>query len=74
MSGAVLPFRTSFLNTRSDAAEPLSGKAESLVEMHARARLCIDHTTISSKWEGDSLDVDYVLSLLLLPKRITPAA
>jgi hypothetical protein len=57
-----------------DAAEPLSGKAESLVEMHARARLCIDHTTISSKWEGDSLDVDYVLSLLLLPKRITPAA
>ena len=41
--------------------------------MHTRARLWIDHTTISPNWDGDSLDVDYVLSLLL-PKRITAAA
>ncbi|HLS77140.1 MAG TPA: DUF222 domain-containing protein [Nocardia sp.] len=53
---------------------PPTGKAESLVEMHTRARLHIDHTTISPNWDDDPLDVDYVLSLPLQPKRITPAA
>jgi hypothetical protein len=57
-----------------EAAEPLSGKAESLVEMHTRAGLHINHTTIKTKWQGDSLDIDYVLGLLLLPKRIPAAA
>jgi len=57
-----------------EAAEPLSGKAESLVEMHTRAGLHINHKTISSKWQGDNLDIDYVLGLLLLPKRIPAAA
>jgi hypothetical protein len=73
MSGAVLPFRTSFLNTRSDAAEPLSGNAESLVEMHTRAILSIDRTTITPNRDGAPVDVDHVPSPLL-QKRITPAA
>src|SRR5690606_38165048 len=45
-----------------EAAPPLTGNAESLVEMHTRARLHIDHTTITPNWDGDNLDVDYVLS------------
>jgi len=57
-----------------EVAEPLSRKAESLVEMHTRAGLHINHTTIKTKWQGDSLDIDYVLGLLLLPKRIPAAA
>jgi len=57
-----------------EAAEPFTGKAESLVEMNTRAGLHINHTTIRTKWDGDSLDIDYILGLLLLPKRIPAAA
>src|SRR5690606_34899141 len=48
-----------------EAADPLSGKAESLVEMHTRGGLHINHKTISSKRPGDSVDIDYVPGLHL---------
>jgi hypothetical protein len=51
----------------------LTGNAESLIEMHPRARLQIDHTTLTPHWEGDRLDPDPILDALL-PRRIRTAA
>jgi hypothetical protein len=54
-------------------AAPLSGNAESLIEMHTRARLRIDHTTLTPDWDGDHLDPEPILDALL-PRRIKAAA
>ncbi|WP_345607366.1 HNH endonuclease signature motif containing protein, partial [Pseudonocardia adelaidensis] len=54
-------------------AEPLTGNTESLIEMHTRARLRIDHTTLTPDWDGDRLDPQPILDVLL-PRRITTAA
>jgi hypothetical protein len=55
------------------AAAPLTGNTESLIEMHTRARLRIDHTTLTPDWDGERLDPDPILDALL-PRRITAAA
>ncbi|WP_147258639.1 HNH endonuclease signature motif containing protein [Pseudonocardia hierapolitana] len=55
------------------APTPLTGNTESLIEMHTRARLQIDHTTLTPDWEGDRLDPDPFLDALL-PRRIRTAA
>jgi hypothetical protein len=55
------------------AAVPLTGNAESLVEMHTRARLRIDRTTLTPDWYGERLDQELILNALL-PRRITTAA
>jgi hypothetical protein len=52
---------------------PLTGNTESLIEMHTRARLQIDHTTLTPDWYGDRLDPDPILDALL-PRRIRTAA
>jgi hypothetical protein len=54
-------------------AAPLSGNAESLIEMHTRARLRIDRNTLTPDWDGDRLDPEPILDVLL-PRRITTAA
>jgi hypothetical protein len=54
-------------------AAALSGNAESLIEMHTRARLRIDHTTLTPDWDGDRLDPEPILDALL-PRRIKAAA
>jgi hypothetical protein len=51
----------------------LTGNAESLIEMHTRARLQIDHNTLTPHWEGDRLDPDPILDALF-PRRIRAAA
>jgi hypothetical protein len=52
---------------------PLTGNTESLIEMHTRARLQIDHTTLTPDWYGDRLDPDPILDALL-PRRTRTAA
>ncbi|TWF78022.1 HNH endonuclease [Pseudonocardia hierapolitana] len=52
---------------------PLTGNTESLFEMHTRAWLQIDHTTLTPDWYGDRLDPDPILDALL-PRRIRTAA
>ncbi|WP_147258315.1 HNH endonuclease signature motif containing protein [Pseudonocardia hierapolitana] len=52
---------------------PLTGNTESLIEMHTRARLQIDHTTLTPDWYGDRLDPEPILDALL-PRRIRTAA
>jgi hypothetical protein len=54
-------------------AVPLTGNAESLIEMHTRARLRIDHATLTPDWDGERLDPDPILDALL-PRRDTTAA
>jgi hypothetical protein len=54
-------------------AVPLTGNAESLVEMHTRARLRIDRTTLTPDWYGERLDPEPILDALL-PRRVTTAA
>jgi hypothetical protein len=41
--------------------------------MHTRARLRIDHTTLTPDWDGERLDPDPILDALL-PRRIRAAA
>ncbi|QYN37097.1 HNH endonuclease [Pseudonocardia sp. DSM 110487] len=56
-----------------EVAVALTGNTESLVEMHTRARLRIDHTTLTPDWDGERLDPDPILDALLL-RRVTTAA
>ena len=60
-------------DTPIPTATPLSGNAESLIEMHTRARLRIDHTTLTPDWDGGRLDPDPILDALL-PRRVQTAA
>ncbi|MHA6622523.1 HNH endonuclease signature motif containing protein, partial [Pseudonocardia sp. DLS-67] len=52
---------------------PLTGNTESLIEMHTRARQRIGHTTLTPNWDGDRLDPEPILDVLL-PKRTSAAA
>ncbi len=54
-------------------AAPLTGNTESIIEMHARARLRIDRNTLTPDWDGDRLDPEPILDVLLA-KRIRRAA
>jgi hypothetical protein len=54
-------------------AAPLTGNAESLIEMNTRARLRIDRNTLTPNWYGDRLDPEPILDALL-PRRVTTAA
>jgi hypothetical protein len=54
-------------------AVALTGNAESLIEMHTRARLRIDRTTLTPDWDGERLDADPILDALL-PRRVKTAA
>jgi hypothetical protein len=54
-------------------APPLTGNTESLVEMHTRARMRIDRTTLTPNWYGDRLDPEPILDALL-PRRAPTAA
>jgi hypothetical protein len=54
-------------------AVTLTGNTESLIEMHTRARLRIDRTTLTPDWDGDPLDPEPILDALL-PRRIKTAA
>jgi hypothetical protein len=56
-----------------DIAAPLTGNAESLIEMNTRARLRIDRNTLTPDWYGDRLDPEPILDALL-PRRVTTAA
>jgi hypothetical protein len=60
-------------NTPIPSPAALTGNTESLIEVHTRARLQIDHTTLTPHWEGDRLDPDPILDALL-PRRIRTAA
>ncbi|TQM09965.1 HNH endonuclease [Pseudonocardia kunmingensis] len=51
----------------------LSGRAESLIEMHTWDQLRIDRKTLSPQWFGERLDVDPILGALL-PRRTRTAA
>jgi hypothetical protein len=72
-----LPGRWEFLRPDGTplptVAVPLTGNTESLIEMHTRARLRIDRTTLTPDWYGDRLDPDPILDALL-PRRIGTAA
>jgi hypothetical protein len=59
--------------TAIPAPIPLTGNAESLIEMHTRTRLHIDRNTLTPEWYGDRLDPEPILDALL-PRRITTAA
>ena len=52
---------------------PLTGNAEGLIEMHTRARLRIDRTTLTPNWDGERLDPEPILDALL-PRRVKAAA
>ncbi|MHA6622631.1 HNH endonuclease signature motif containing protein [Pseudonocardia sp. DLS-67] len=52
---------------------PLTGNVESLIEIHTRARLRIDRNTLTPNWDGDRLDLEPILDVLL-PRRIRTAA
>jgi hypothetical protein len=54
-------------------AAVLTGNAENLIEMHTRARLRIDRTTLTPDWDGDCLDPEPILDALL-PRRVETAA
>ncbi|MHA6622573.1 HNH endonuclease signature motif containing protein [Pseudonocardia sp. DLS-67] len=72
-----LPGRWEFLRPDGSpiptTAAALTGNAESLIEMHTWARLRIDRNTLTPNWDGDRLDLDPILDVLL-PKRIRTAA
>jgi hypothetical protein len=51
----------------------LTGNTDSLIEMHIRARLRIDRTTLTPDWDGERLDPEPILDALL-PRRINTAA
>jgi hypothetical protein len=52
---------------------PLTGNTESLIEMHTRARLRVDRTTLTPDWDGERLDPEPILDALL-PRRVRTAA
>jgi hypothetical protein len=54
-------------------AAELTGNTDSLIEMNTRARLRIDHTTLTPDWDGDRLDPEPILDALL-PRRVETAA
>jgi hypothetical protein len=54
-------------------AAPLTGNTEGLIEMHTRARLRIDRTTLTPDWYGERLDPEPILDALL-PRRVKTAA
>jgi Domain of unknown function (DUF222) len=72
-----LPGRWEFLRpdgtTIPTVAAPPTGNTESLIEMHTRARLRIDRTTLTPDWDGERLDPEPILDALL-PRRIKTAA
>jgi hypothetical protein len=71
-----LPGRWEFLRpdgTSIPAPTPLSGSAESLIEMHTSDRLRIDRRTLTPHWYGERLDPDPILEALL-PRKIRTAA
>ncbi|TQM10092.1 HNH endonuclease [Pseudonocardia kunmingensis] len=55
------------------APTPLTGNAESLIEMHTRAQLRIERTTLTPNWFGERLDPEPILDALL-PRRTRAAA
>jgi hypothetical protein len=55
------------------AGAPLAGNTETLIEMHTRARLRIDRTTLTPDWYGERLDPEPILDALL-PRRVKTAA
>jgi hypothetical protein len=55
------------------APAALTGNTESLIEMHTRARLRIERTTLTPNWYGERLDPEPILDALL-PRRIPTAA
>jgi uncharacterized protein DUF222/HNH endonuclease len=52
---------------------PLTGNTDTLIEMHTRAALRIDRTTLTPDWDGDRLDPEPILDALL-PRRVRTAA
>jgi uncharacterized protein DUF222 len=72
-----LPGRWEFLRPDGTpipaVAAVLTGNAENLIEMHTRARLRIDRTTLTPDWDGERLDPDPILDALL-PRRVETAA
>jgi hypothetical protein len=66
-------FRRPDGTTIPTVAASLSGNAESLIEMHTRARLRVDRTTLTPDWDGDPLDLEPILDALL-PRRVKTAA
>ena len=54
-------------------AVPLTGNVEGLIEIHTRARLRIDRSTLTPDWYGDRLDPEPILDALL-PRRTGAAA
>ncbi|MHA6629776.1 DUF222 domain-containing protein [Pseudonocardia sichuanensis] len=52
---------------------PLTGNTERLIEMHTRAGLRIDRTTLTPNWYGERLDPEPILDALL-PRRTRAAA
>jgi hypothetical protein len=54
-------------------AAALTGNTETLIEMHTRARMRIDHTTLTPDWDGERLDPEPILDALL-PRRVKTAA
>jgi hypothetical protein len=55
------------------APAALTGNTESLIEMHARARLRIERSTLTPNWYGERLDPEPILDALL-PRRVPTAA
>jgi hypothetical protein len=53
-------------------AEPLSGRAERLVELHTTAQLQITPTSLTPNWGGEQLDLETVVDRLI--PRPAPAA
>ncbi|MHA6632143.1 HNH endonuclease, partial [Pseudonocardia sichuanensis] len=52
---------------------PLTGNTERLIEMHTRAGLRIERTTLTPNWYGERLDPEPILDALL-PRRTRAAA
>jgi hypothetical protein len=55
------------------AGPALTGNTESLIEMHTRAGLRIERTTLTPNWFGERLDPEPILDALL-PRRVRTAA
>jgi hypothetical protein len=55
------------------APAALTGNTESLIEMHTRARLRIERSTLTPNWYGERLDPEPILDALL-PRRVPTAA
>jgi hypothetical protein len=55
------------------AGAPLTGSTERMIEMHTRAGLRIERTTLTPNWYGERLDPEPILDALL-PRRVPSAA